>query len=733
MDAPREHGAVRRGLSTAGTVLLVLGVLVFYEELNDARLVAKAWLAQQGGAQGGRGTHQDAIDAADASAPGLAVLRGEQLHPHADAAGNGWASGGRAGGAAAAAQPAGVPLRGAPADDYAAPSPPPPSPPPLAHPAPAPTPRPPSPAVATPEGPGAAAAGEFASKGKVQPLDEVVDLEEPGVLEAVAEKRSFKKELIITIFNPKGSVMGLNLVRNLAALNIEHYLIIGNTAELCEEFMRFDKNTGCAWSSYLKDHPRLSTYEVSNEEGGAPFRLWWARFAYMARLSAKGYNVMYVDIDVSFRVDPYPVFKGPLGRHNLLSQRERAALPGMNIGIVYCQNCKAGSGGHWVLENTVQRMMDILESEPPRTKWDGRVAGGAKELLWDQHIFNDVLESAAGQFLSVRRSGERVIEPSERNAWIKKQGYPDVPWNEEPVTVPLGLMDSGKPSMIFWHPISPLGKEQKEQEADTVVAAPGWLFGGWSGVIADPKQQGVEGWWNTQPAPNVMSHLVGAINKVHTYKVLRWWAYDSEKLRVHRGADWELPADAPVLAVKLPGLRLEKYEGGGSDAMQDAFPHAIMKMMALGYASGRRAVVPQVDCTSPWIKKAQNAWGGIQDRERIVVGRCDGLEPCCSSLPFTCGTHMLSHAELEYHFKGAPTAEVDVSELGSGTISPEALRAKLPNERVVYLTGVKDGSELPTVTPPPPEVQHALRQCEQVDCGPDRSADFPHPGPCRRK
>ena len=150
---------------------------------------------------------------------------------------------------------------------------------------------------------------------------------------------------------------------------------------------------------------------------------------------------MYVDTDVSFRVNPYPLLKGPFARFALVGQDETGHVNGVNIGFVYAQNARAGGPAHRVLNETVARMFAILEHAPgPVTQWDGDVARGAKEHLWDQHIYNDVVESAVFSRDLRRRSGARLIDPSgnERQAWndAEVNAFPrDTDWESFEVVV----------------------------------------------------------------------------------------------------------------------------------------------------------------------------------------------------------------------------------------------------------------------------------------------------------
>ena len=136
------------------------------------------------------------------------------------------------------------------------------------------------------------------------------------------------------VANSRGRHLAANAIANLRSVGIEHYLLVTNTKEACEGMRRTRGSKSasgeaaswrveCAWTSFLLGHPRLATYGLTQgEERSDPFRLWWARFHLLERLVAFGYNPMYVDTDVSFRVNPYPLLKGPFAL--------RARRPGRN-------------------------------------------------------------------------------------------------------------------------------------------------------------------------------------------------------------------------------------------------------------------------------------------------------------------------------------------------------------------------------------------------------------------
>lgn len=354
------------------------------------------------------------------------------------------------------------------------------------------------------------------SKSSVHPVA-VVDLEGANMLQSVASNRSFDGELVLTIFNKGGAPMALNLAHNMHEHNLHSYTLIGNDENACFAVHAVDKNIACVYTSYLRNDPRLRKYRVEAEHGLAPFRLWWARFYYMMLLAKQGMNVMYVDIDVSFRQNPYTFFRGPLKHHNLFVQRERFGLPGLNIGIFYCQRCYEDTGAHYILSESLRRRDEILDADPPLRNEYGRIASGPKNVLWDQHILNDAAETAAGGFESKRRSMSLLYKPENRESWMKKQGYASVPWKKDSIWKPEHLRFGGKRTEYAWHSLAPLGTNNYSES--TLIGPPGWLFGGFSGVIAEEVDQGWWSWWNHDPPPVVMAHLVGSLNKASCISV----------------------------------------------------------------------------------------------------------------------------------------------------------------------------------------------------------------------
>lgn len=630
--------------------------------------------------------------------------------------------------------------------------------------------------------------GEWRSIGKVQPLNGE-DLSQPGALEAAAKKRSFRKEIIIFVNNKGGNHLAANMVANLRSVGIEHYLIVTNTPECCKTLMDGPWGITCGWTSYLLNHPRLVPYGVQAEEVATPFRLWWVRFHFLERLVALGYNPMYIDTDVSFRVNPYPLLKGPLGKYSLFGQDETGQINGINIGVVYAQNARVGGGAHWVLNETVSRMWRILEAEPIVTKWDGTVAGGAKEMLWDQHIYNDVVESAIFGKEMYRRSYQRMIDPAngQRDKWEVEWGYPQggesMQWRYEDIVIkeselpltPTGARLALTPGThsIKARPLKCYGLDPEEatREPEKMVAAPPWLIAGWSGVAGEDAMQGVSGNWNIDPPKFAIAHMVGALAKQTTFKSLGWWHFGSEIYRTWGLTSLERELNAGG-ALAVSGLRVDAMHDDPEKGAE-AYALALARIVELAVAAGRRPVIPALNCHAPWIQKDQGSFLGVRDRQiAIVSARCDadsagggggpplpvnmagaekasGLGACCASVNFDCNEGVILQVDLDrdprYSSLHDDVAYVKVEKLlsepgASGTVDGATLEERLKGPRLMVVELGKDGGwggewGVPLVTKltshQRERIDRMFRGCENLNCIPPRKPWPHHNEPCR--
>ena len=553
---------------------------------------------------------------------------------------------------------------------------------------------PPGSLVALPEVP-EAVGGAWRSLGRVRALGDPPDVtKDDASMRDAARRRAFGEEIVVLVANSRGRHLAANAIANLRSVGIEHYLLVTNTKEACEGMRRTRGSKSasgeaaswrveCAWTSFLLGHPRLATYGLTQgEERSDPFRLWWARFHLLERLVAFGYNPMYVDTDVSFRVNPYPLLKGPFARFALVGQDETGHVNGVNIGFVYAQNARPGGPAHRVLNETIARMFAILEHAPnPVVQWDGGVASGPKEHLWDQHIYNDVIESAVFSRDLRRRSGARLIDPSgnKRQMWndAESNAFPtNTDWEPfevevRPEDVPLtaaGTKMALAPGLFpargarlrcvgadvagyatresssnvsvttrndrpfdSFDASSSAGLPLACVEPELLLASPPWFLAGWSGVAGDERFRGVRGAWNLDPPIVAVAHAVGALAKQQTFKQLGWWQYGAEAFQPRSVATL---ASVQSRLDEKGGLGATRLRAATAATTADpaagaaAYGEAIARLVSLAVALGRRPAIPEIACDSPWIAREPGAFLGIKDRERVVVGAlCDARGP----------------------------------------------------------------------------------------------------------
>ena len=490
---------------------------------------------------------------------------------------------------------------------------------------------------------GYASVGIIPRRGALNGMDLEVD---DNVLRAAYE-RSYKGELILINANAGGSTMARNAVANARAVGIEHFLLYTESEETCREIMAMSaKSHGeidCAWTSYLKGHPRLEMFGVQSDDGADAFRLWWSRFYYMFKLSGVGYNVMYIDTDVSFRFNPYPVFKradAPLKSYTLFAQAEGQTIDQLNVGFMYIQNAKPDGVARGILNETITRMLAVLESNPPLKDWRGEVAAGAKESLWDQHIFNDVVLSAVVGRAVNPRQGQRVVEPSQRQAWVASH-VPKFPseaekrWIVERKEVDERLLPPGARratvTEVYYRELAGL-KGWTSYDDEYVAAPPFWVIDGWTGAGWSPKTQGANNAWvDKDDMPVVMTHFVGGTDKPLEMKALGWWDYHVEDDDTNTNTNTNtnafitvkgLKIDAATSAEALYKIKLQTY-----------------RLIKLGLSLNRRVITPAVSCDEPYIERKSDAKFGVWSQNNFVLStKCgiDASRTCCLPKRMSC-------------------------------------------------------------------------------------------------
>lgn len=611
---------------------------------------------------------------------------------------------------------------------------------------------------------------EWRSIGQVMPINGM-DLDFPGNLKVAAERRSFRKEIILFVSNRGGNHLAANTVANLRKLGFEHYILITNTAETCYDLLKGPWGVDCGWTSFLQNRAKqMGTFQVTAEEQATPFRLWWVRFHYMERLVGMGYNPMYVDTDVRFEMNPYPLLKSPpFDKFTLFAQDENGHPGGLNIGCVYAQNAPEFGVTRWVLNETVSRMLRIIDTEPPLQKWNGQVAAGAKETLWDQHIFNDVVETAVSGKPVFKRSMQRLIDPGDgnrlRDDWVKNQNYEHSAWDlsmekiDEKV-LPLGLKDVDvRPMKVDdtyeikskkfqgLKDFSPTENGKDPNEDEYVCGFPPWFVSGWSGIAGPAQVQGQPGYWTAKPARIVMGHAVGALRKTTTFKGLGWWNYGAEAYKPYKLQNVEEKLGKKGV---LGFLGLKTNEANAKVGVE-SHGLSVARVVEIATSAGRRPISPTVPCDAPWIEKNPSAMHGIMMRHQIVLSQLCGRERnemCCQSLNFDCDEGVM----LEVDFWNDPryarfrddiivVSAKDVVNDSGNEIDLSTIEVKIDSlsqgKKTVFvdLAALEDSSIVPKGVGEAkyvPERDAIFDTCDRLDCRPPNKPFPSEHEPCRR-
>ena len=611
---------------------------------------------------------------------------------------------------------------------------------------------------------------EWRSIGQVMPINGM-DLDFPGNLKVAAERRSFRKEIILFVSNRGGNHLAANTVANLRKLGFEHYILITNTAETCYDLLKGPWGVDCGWTSFLQNRAKqMGTFQVTAEEQATPFRLWWVRFHYMERLVGMGYNPMYVDTDVRFEMNPYPLLKSPpFDKFTLFAQDENGHPGGLNIGCVYAQNAPEFGVTRWVLNETVSRMLRIIDTEPPLQKWNGQVAAGAKETLWDQHIFNDVVETAVSGKAVFKRSMQRLIDPGDgnrlRDDWVKNQNYDHSAWDlsmekiDEKV-LPLGLKDVDvRPMKVDdtyeikskkfqgLKGFSPTENGKDPNKDEYVCGFPPWFVSGWSGIAGPAQVQGQPGYWTAKPARIVMGHAVGALRKTTTFKGLGWWNYGAEAYKPYKlqNVEEKLGKKGVLGFIGLKTNEANAIVGVESHGL------SVARVVEIATSAGRRPISPTVPCDAPWIEKNPSAMHGIMMRHQIVLSQLCGRERnemCCQSLNFDCDEGVM----LEVDFWNDPryarfrddiivVSAKDVVNDSGNEIDLSTIEVKIDSlsqgKKTVFvdLAALEDSSIVPKGVGEAkyvPERDAIFATCDRLDCRPPNKPFPSEHEPCRR-
>ena len=459
------------------------------------------------------------------------------------------------------------------------------------------------------------------------------DLEAPGAFDRALQARSAGGEVILTVTDWRHQRWAHNLLLNLEQLDLHHHLVLAAEPLVCHALvMRMAGAVGCGHSSWLRGGANATIdaglYAYHIQEGHV-YHIWWQRWHYLARAVALGYRALSLDSDMSLRVSPYPILRGPMRSHQLVVAIDSARsgkqlsrfFPAINVGFVYARGGAAGAA-HRILAEVAARFEQLLCGRHiPLPDSSKKLWQAPQQVLWEQDTFADVVETAA-YTLRGRHAFRHVLSHVARNrtwedaARVRDWTRQDVAWSgvapegsllAEQVSLALNLParagSAAGESAAVGRPVH--GGAVREGEAATVGGLPKWYLAAYASC---PYGNSCDGRWARTPTPVGVAHMVGERGKFTLIRTFGWWDYRVDR---HHFVSNRLPSAAAaarpprrrvyprsvrVLLLRGLGVRLGcgPQDAGRISAMR--YYQLIARWALTALALGRRLVLPYVQC-----------------------------------------------------------------------------------------------------------------------------------------
>jgi hypothetical protein len=472
---------------------------------------------------------------------------------------------------------------------------------------------------------------------------------------ALAVRASDEGEFIFMLTDAHHMRLALNLLLNLDELGLHHHMVIASSAKVCDALLARARHTavggslGCGYSSFLHPgwSPRIDAgLEAYGIDDSHPYLLWWQRFFILSNAIGLGYRVLALDTDISLRADPYPLLRGPLGHHSLVTgldnDRDRSpfVFPNTNVGFVYARG-PPKSAAHWVLAETRRRFERLLRGEIfplPSVRGMSQQQG----VVWEQDTVRDVLETAAftpaapsyrrAQAHCAARTAGIVASrsyvpklPSYMKLRIEQVRFfpqnrsrPPMPSAWLPLHLPVTSeaafsfssmspagpnasagcngSDVGGKLFSIWDGLEAKPQLGSATPDGSYSALPLWIF---SSYLSCPHGATCDGRWGRRPPPILMGHLVGSITKLWVLRLFGWWHYDAGRLPPTPGGGDKANPVYPAHEVRPLVLRGHSLVLGRTVDSLRRLQHQLLRWTLLAIALGRRAVIPLVPCSHP--------------------------------------------------------------------------------------------------------------------------------------
>ena len=455
------------------------------------------------------------------------------------------------------------------------------------------------------------------------------------LLPAVAKARHWQGELILLISTLEFWDMATNVVMQLKALGMQHYIVVGN--QEAATFAARSRRVAAVWSSLFERFNRLAPNGEPSANafyGLASHRqLWFIRQHYVARLIGLQYNTLLLEADVIVMREPYSLLHRHFADYAALSLHDAGAGPftQVNSGTWYVM-ARPNGPVHRLFARVFEYAFEILEA------YYQKVAVGERPLSFnanDQHVINVLLMCAAlgrgwhkpscRSLLQSRSQYEIVLNATDLAA--VKSAFTSTCCNASPPELARAVADVGEPPAprrrtvqrrwMQYGPVYGMRTMRLGSSGDTelIGKAPAWLFSAESDQDTLAGRVSASLWGAARPATTIV-HLVcstwpGADGRRQAMMLWDHWHWQNVSDEVGDSfADLPPPVSAPHVAFSAP-LR----------ANSPAALNVHLRLLALlALLTERVPVLPLVECTVTLPDRSPTA----ASRDRAPEGESPG-------------------------------------------------------------------------------------------------------------